>query len=208
MPRTILTHLANCWPILAVTGLTNARSSSFVRSGIGHPLVIGGGALAVLAGIAFYFVETKSSEPMLPMGLFQLPNFSPAVIFGTLMNLSFYGMIFVLSLYLHLKRGAIRRWALGLAYLPLMCTIHCFQQLASSIVKASQVGPRLPTLILGSFGTLAGFAMLSQFGPTTPYYAMLLPFIVIPSGMGLAIPAMTATVLSSVDRTQSGTLRR
>ena len=47
--------------------------------------------------------------------------------------------------------------------------------------------------------------MLSRLGPTTPYLAMLLPFIVIPSGMGFAIPAMTATILSSVDRSRSGT---
>ena len=34
---------------------------------------------------------------------------------------------------------------------------------------------------------------------------MLPPFIVIPSGMGFAVPAMTATVLSGVDRDRSGT---
>ena len=34
---------------------------------------------------------------------------------------------------------------------------------------------------------------------------MLLPFIIIPAGMGFAIPAMTATVLSSVNRSRSGT---
>jgi DHA2 family methylenomycin A resistance protein-like MFS transporter len=34
---------------------------------------------------------------------------------------------------------------------------------------------------------------------------MLLPFVVIPAGMGFSIPAMTATVLSSVDRNRAGT---
>jgi DHA2 family methylenomycin A resistance protein-like MFS transporter len=34
---------------------------------------------------------------------------------------------------------------------------------------------------------------------------MLVPFIVLPAGMGFAIPAMTAAVLSSVDRKRSGT---
>ena len=138
---------------------------------------------------------------MLPFGLFRLPNFSPAVIFGTLMNLSFYGMIFVLSLYLQQARGysALRT---GLAYLPLMCTF-IVSNVASGVV-GSRIGPR-PPMILGALGTLAGFAMLSRLGPTTSYFAMLLPFIVIPAGMGFAIPAMTATVLSSVDRRRSGT---
>jgi DHA2 family methylenomycin A resistance protein-like MFS transporter len=34
---------------------------------------------------------------------------------------------------------------------------------------------------------------------------MLLPFLVLPAGMGFAVPAMTAAVLSSVDRRRSGT---
>jgi DHA2 family methylenomycin A resistance protein-like MFS transporter len=195
-----LDPLGQLLAILAVTGLT-CSVIEFRPLGIGHPLVIGGALLAVLAGIAFYFVETKSNEPMLPMGLFQLPNFSAAVIFGTLMNLSFYGLIFVLSLYLQQARG-YSALGTGLAYLPLMCTF-IVSNVASGVV-GSRVGPRLP-MILGACGTVAGFAMLSRFGPTTSYAAMLLPFIVIPAGMGLAIPAMTATVLSSVDRRRSGT---
>jgi DHA2 family methylenomycin A resistance protein-like MFS transporter len=60
-------------------------------------------------------------------------------------------------------------------------------------------------MILGAAVTLAGYAMLSQFGAATSYVAMLVPFIVLPAGMGFAIPAMTAAVLSSVDRKRSGT---
>ncbi len=186
--------------ILALTGLT-CSVIELRPLGIGNPLVIGGAAIAVVAGIAFYFVETKSREPMLPLGLFRLPNFSPAVIFGTVVNLTFYGTIFVLSLYLQQARGysALRT---GLAYLPLMCTF-IVSNVASGMV-ASRTGPR-PPMILGGLGTLAGFALLFRLGATTSYSAMLLPFIVIPSGMGFAVPAMTATLLSSVDRKRSGT---
>jgi MFS transporter, DHA2 family, methylenomycin A resistance protein len=195
-----LDPLGQLLAILAITGLTGAVIE-FRPLGFGHPVVIGGAILAVAAGIAFYFAETKSREPMLPFGLFQLPNFTPAVIFGAILNLSFYGMIFVLSLYLQQARGysALRT---GLAYLPMMCTF-IVSNVASGIA-GSKVGPR-PPMILGALGTLAGFAMLSQFGPATPYVVMVIPFIVIPAGMGFAIPAMTATVLSSVDRKRSGT---
>jgi DHA2 family methylenomycin A resistance protein-like MFS transporter len=71
-------------------------------------------------------------------------------------------------------------------------------------VVAARTGPRLP-MILGAAVTLAGYAMLSRLGPATPYVAMLLPFIVVPAGMGFAVPAMTAGVLSSIDRRRSGT---
>jgi DHA2 family methylenomycin A resistance protein-like MFS transporter len=186
--------------IIALTGLT-CSVIEFRPLGWSHPLVMGGTALAILAGIAFYFAETKSSEPMLPLGLFHLPNFSPAVVFGTIMNLTFYGMIFVRSLYLQQARG-YSAVGTGLAYLPMMITF-IFSNLASGMV-GSRTGPRLP-MILGAAVMLAGFAMLSLLGPATPYIVMVLPFVVIPAGMGFAVPAMTATVLSSVDRSRSGT---
>lgn len=196
-------HLDPLGQSLAIVALTALTYSviEFRPLGIHHPLVIGGGILAVVAGIAFYLVETKSSEPMLPLGLFHLPNFSPSVIFGTIMNLTFYGMMFVLSLYLQQARG-YSALGTGMAYLPLMSTFIVVN-VASGVV-AARTGPRLP-MILGAAVTLVGYVMLSRLGPATPYVAMLLPFIVVPAGMGFAVPAMTAGVLSSIDRRRSGT---
>lgn len=186
--------------ILSLTGLTCAVIE-FRPLGIAHPVVIGAAIVAILAGIAFYAAELKAADPMLPFGLFRLPNFTPSVIFGTLMNLTFYGMIFVLSLYLQQARG-YSAFRTGLAYLPLMATF-IFSNVASGMVGARR-GPR-PPMIVGGLIAVAGYAMLSRLGPATPYLAMLLPFVVIPAGMGFAIPAMTATILSSVDRKRSGT---
>ncbi len=186
--------------IMALTGMTYSVIE-FRPLGIHHPLVIGGAILAVAAGIGFYMAETLSGEPMLPLGIFRLPNFSPSVIFGTLMNLTFYGMIFVLSLYLQQARG-FSALATGLAYLPMMSTFIVSNVMSG--VVAARTGPRLP-MIVGAVATVAGFAMLSRLGAATPYPGMLIPFIVIPAGMGFAIPAMTAAVLSSVDRSRSGT---
>jgi DHA2 family methylenomycin A resistance protein-like MFS transporter len=196
-------HLDPLGQLLAIISLTALTYSviEFRPLGIRHPLVIGGGILAVAAGIFFYLVETKSSEPMLPLGLFHVPNFSPSVVFGTIMNLTFYGVMFVLSLYLQQARG-YSALGTGLAYLPLMTTF-IFSNVASGTV-AARTGPRLP-MILGSAVMLAGFIMLSRLGTGTSYLAMLFPFIVIPAGMGFAVPAMTAGVLSTIDRTRSGT---
>ncbi len=196
-------HLDPLGQLLAIAALTGLTCSviEFRPLGFSHPLVIGGAVLAVAAGIAFYFAETRSSEPMLSFGLFRLPNFSPSVIFGTIMNLTFYGLIFILSLYLQQARG-YSAMATGLAYLPMMATF-IVANLGSGAV-GSRMGPR-PPMIFGAAVMLVGFVLLSRLGPATPYSAMLLPFLVIPSGMGFAVPAMTAAVLSSVDRRRSGT---
>jgi DHA2 family methylenomycin A resistance protein-like MFS transporter len=196
-------HLDPIGQLLAILSLTGLTYSviEFRPLGFHHPLVIGGAIIAVAAGAGFYFAETKSSEPMLPLGIFRLPNFSASVAFGTIMNLTFYGMIFVLSLYLQEARG-YSALGTGLAYLPLMSTF-IVSNIASGMVGA-RTGPRLP-MIVGSVMALAGYVMLSRLGGATPYWAMLVPFIVIPGGMGFAIPAMMAGILSSVDRSRSGT---
>jgi DHA2 family methylenomycin A resistance protein-like MFS transporter len=186
--------------ILSLTGLTYSVIE-FRPLGFHHPLVIGGAILAIAAGAGFYFAETKSNEPMLPLGIFRLPNFSASVAFGTIMNLTFYGMIFVLSLYLQEARG-YSALGTGLAYLPLMSTF-IVSNVASGMVGA-RTGPRLP-MIVGSAMALVGYVLLSRLGSDTHYWAMLIPFIVIPGGMGFAIPAMMAGILSSVDRSRSGT---
>jgi DHA2 family methylenomycin A resistance protein-like MFS transporter len=195
-----LDPLGQLLAILALTGLT--FSVIELRPlGFDHPLVAGAAVLAFLAGIGFYLAETKSSEPMLPLGLFRLPNFSPSVIFGTIVNFSLYGVIFVLSLYLQQARG-FSALGTGLAYLPLMSTF-IVSNVASGMVTA-RTGPRFPMMV-GAAVAMAGFAMLSGLSTATPYIAMLLPFVVLPAGMGFAVPAMTAAVLSSVDRERSGT---
>lgn len=186
--------------ILSVTGLTCAVIEARPL-GPWHPLVIGAAAVAVVAGAAFYFAESRTSEPMLPVGLFRLPNFSACAVFGTFLNFSFYGIIFVLSLYLQQARG-YSALGTGLAYLPMMTTF-IFSNVAAGVV-GSRTGPRLP-MISGAIIMFAGFAMLSRFGLSTSYLAMVPAFIVIPSGMGFAIPAMTAAILSSVERKRSGT---
>ncbi len=195
-----LDPLGQLLAILAVTGLTSAVIEARPL-GIGHPLILSSSLLAVVAGIAFYFAETKTSEPMLSFDIFHLQNFTPCMFFGTLLNLSYYGMIFVLSLYLQQARG-YSALGTGLAYLPMMCTF-IVSNLASGAAGA-RFGPR-PPMIYGTIVMLAGFLMLAGLGSQTPYSLMVIPLVLIPAGMGFAIPAMTATVLSSVDRARSGT---
>ena len=57
------------------------------------------------------------------------------------------------------------------------------------------------TASLVALATCAGLLIA---GPATPYRELFIPFIVIPLGMGVAVPAMTTGILSSVEKTRSG----
>ena len=59
-------------------------------------------------------------------------------------------------------------------------------------------------MLIGSLMAAAGYAMLLVLGDASPYAAMVPAFVVIPMGMGLAVPAMTTCVLASVKPEHAG----
>jgi DHA2 family methylenomycin A resistance protein-like MFS transporter len=160
-------------------------------------------ALALAAGLGFYFVEKKVRTPMLPLEIFGRPGFSGAVLFGVLVNFSYYGVIFVLSIYLQKVRGYSAMGA-GLAFLPLTDTF-IFSNVASGWVMARR-GLRWP-MVAGALVAAAGYLMLGTAGTSAEagFWSMLPGLVLIPAGMGLAVPAMTTSILSSVEKDRAGT---
>lgn len=168
-----------------------------------HAAVQIGLAVAAGAGALFLLVEARSKAPMLPLALFRSAGFSGAVAFGVLVNFAYYGVIFVLSFYLQSVRGYTAMQA-GLIFLPLTGTF-IFSNIASGWV-AARTGLRAPMIIGGLVGA-SGYALLCVFGISeqADFWAMLPGLALIPAGMGLAVPAMTTSILSSVGSGQAGT---
>jgi DHA2 family methylenomycin A resistance protein-like MFS transporter len=189
--------------LLAIVALT-AFTGAVIEGrplGLGHPLVAGGFILAVIAGIAFVTIEARVAAPMLPLSLFRKRTFSAAVLFGICVNLTYYGMVFVLSLYLQRVRGDTPLEA-GLAFLPLTGGFLVSNVLSGWVV--GRYGVRVP-MICGALTAALGYGLLHLADATTPLIGLLVPFLLIPAGMGLAVPAMTTAVLASVERQRAGT---
>jgi MFS transporter, DHA2 family, methylenomycin A resistance protein len=186
--------------IVALTALIGAVIEARPL-GLTHPIVTAGSLLALGAGTAFVAVEAVTASPMLPLHFFRRPGFTPAIFFGMLVNCTYYGIIFVLSLYLQKALGYSTVQA-GLAFLPLTATF-----IASNIASgwmAGRVGSRAPMILGGLIGA-AGYALLVRLGSQSTLLDMLPGFILIPAGMGLAVPAMTTAILSTIERARSGT---
>ena len=189
--------------LLAVVALT-AFTGAVIEwrpLGFAHWAVAGGFALALAAGLAFVLLEARVRDPMLPLAMLRNRTFSAAVLFGICVNLTYYGTVFVLALYLQHARGETPLQA-GLAFLPLTGGF-----LLSNIVSGHVVahhGTRRP-MVIGALIAGAGYALLMTVDAATPLAFVLLAFLLIPSGMGLAVPAMTTAVLASVDPARAGT---
>lgn len=186
--------------VLALTGIVGAIIEGGHRS-LTHPIVLAGFLLGMLAAVMFIRVERRAASPMLPLQFFSLHGFSAAVVFGILVNLTYYGSIFVISLYLQQARefSALRT---GIAFLPLTATF-----IVSNVITGwltARTGSRFP-MILGALIGMVGYAFLLRLNESTSMLSMMAAFILIPGGMGLAVPAMTTSILTIVPRERSGT---
>lgn len=155
--------------------------------------------LGVLAGLAFLRIESRSRAPMLPLGLFHQRAFTAATVVGLVVNFALYGAIFVLSLYFQRVRGYSPS-ATGLAFLPFMIAVTVANVLGGRL--ASHIGQRLP-MVVGLLLGAAGFALLLDVDAATRYAVLMAQLLLIPVGIGVAVPSMTTTVLASVPRTRS-----
>lgn len=185
--------------VLALAGLIGGTIEARPL-GVAHPGVIACLLVAVLASAAFVIVERRGASPMLPLGLLRNRGFSTAIAFGIIVNFTYYGVMFVLTLYLQRVRGYSALTA-GAAYFPLTATLFAVNVLSGWLV--GRIGSRWP-MVAGATVDAVGFALLLLLDGSSRYALMLPAFILIPAGMGLGVPAMTDTVLASVERAAAG----
>lgn len=171
------------------------------RLGFGNVMIWGGLILSLVLFGVFLWIEHKVAHPMLPFHLFKSGKFNSLLVLGAVLNGSYYGTVFILSLYLQ-KVLNYPSLTAGFAFLPLTIGFVISNVISSRVIN--RYGIQRP-IIIGLIMFAAGFAGLFIAHEHTPYLYLFLPFLIIPMGMGLAVPAMINGILSSVDKTLSGT---
>lgn len=163
--------------------------------------VIGGLVLAVAAGTCFLRVESRTGAPMFPLDLFARRVPAVTSLVGLAVNLTLFGTIFMLSLYFQQQRHFSPEMT-GLAFLPFMAAVAVSNIAAGRV--AAIYGPRLP-MAIGLLIGAVGFAPMALIQADTSYPSLLWRLLFLPVGIGLAVPAMTTALLSSVPTDMSGT---
>jgi len=160
--------------------------------------------LLCLAGIllvAFVFVESRSSHPLLPPRVVRDRNRGGAFLASLLTGAGLFAMFVFLSYYFQsvLHYSALKA---GIAFLPFAGGVVVAA--AASTVLVPKIGPRMPMtigLLLGALGLL----WLTQIGVHTSYWTHVLPPELLMSlGLGLAFPALSSTALIRVREEDSG----
>lgn len=168
--------------------------------GWSNPAVIAGFAAAAVLAVLFVFAEMRASQPMLPLALFEHRMFALTSLVGLLVNVAFYGLIFVFSLYFQRVNG-MSPFVTGLAFVPMMGAVLPVNLVAARV--AERIGAPL-TIAAGATLAAAGCLALLGIQPGTSYRAVGVQLIVLGAGLGLLVPPLTSTLLGSVEKSRSG----
>jgi DHA2 family methylenomycin A resistance protein-like MFS transporter len=162
--------------------------------------VLAGFFVALIAAIAFVLIEARSTQPMLPLSLFRNQQFSTTALIGLLVNIAFYGLIFVLSLYFQQSEGMSALYT-GLAFVPVMVVVFFPNLIAPRV--AARIGART-TIATGAAITAASCLALLRIDHGTGYGAVVVQLMALGTGLGLLVPPLTSTLMGSVDKSRSG----
>jgi len=197
-PRVPFDFSGQALAVAAVSLLIGGLIEGGHRGWTGAPL------LALVAGIllavGFVLFERRAAHPAMPLTAFRQRPAWTAVVVGSALNFTYYGLIFVLGLFM--LRAL--HWApakAGLAFLPLTATFIVSNLLSGGLV--ARFGARAVTTG-GVLLAACGYALTARLDAGSGLVEMLPGFAMIPGGMGLAIPALTSGLLASVDKHEAG----
>lgn len=168
--------------VLVTSGLgTLVYGFSLAETGWGNPLTITFIALGVVLLAVFVWIETKVSNPLLPLhvvthrvrgGAFLIQAVAGSVMIGATLYLTFH-------LQIVLGMGAMEA---GVASLPLPLGTMVLAGLATHML--GKIGPR-PMLIGGPLVVAAALIYLSFITPAGNYFVQVAPALLV-MGMGMA----------------------
>jgi DHA2 family methylenomycin A resistance protein-like MFS transporter len=185
--------------VLALTALVAATIEGGSK-GFTAPLVLAGFGLALIAGASFLILQHRGERPMLPPALFRSRPFSVSATIGLLINIAFYGLIFLFSL-LFQREQHLTPLQTGLALAPIMVAITGANLAAGRV--SERLGPRR-TVAAGTLLMAVACAGLLGVGRGTGYVGIVIQISLLGLGTGSIVPVITSELLGGVDRSRSG----
>jgi EmrB/QacA subfamily drug resistance transporter len=156
----------------------------------------------IVLSVLFVWIETRATEPIIPLRLFSLSVFRTANLYAFIIGFAMFGAIIFLPVYLQVVDGMSPTRS-GLAMLPLVVGI--FTLSISSGVVMSNTGRYKIFPIIGSALVAVALYLFSRLGVDSPYWHAALAMFVFGAGLGCSMQIIVTAVQNSVERKDMGT---
>ncbi|MFZ0767982.1 MAG: MFS transporter, partial [Acidimicrobiales bacterium] len=174
---------------------SNASSHSWMSP---STLFFLGASVVLLA--AFGVIETRSKAALMPLSIFKNRNRSGAYAMMLCIGIALFSMFYFLTQFLQNVQGwsAVRT---GVGFLPMTIGIIVAATLSSRFV--GRIGIRIP-LLVGPAMAVIGMLGISRITPTSSYWMLLGPLLIIALGMGLTFVPITLSAVAGVEPSEAG----
>ncbi len=162
-------------------------------------LLMVGGALVFTA--LFIVVELRSSEPLIPLGLFRDRTFTLAVLASIATGIAMFGSAVFLSQYMQLARGATPTEA-GLMTIPMIGGLLISSVGVGALI--TRYGKWKGWVVLGSAMLIAGAVTLSTLEYDTPFVLVALYQVLLGAGVGMTMQNLVLVVQNSTEPSKIG----
>jgi EmrB/QacA subfamily drug resistance transporter len=165
------------------------------------PMILGSFAVGLCMIVVFGLVETRASEPIIPLSLFSNRIVSVSVLALSLMAMGMFGTIVFIPLFIQGVIGTTATQS-GTVLMPMMIVM-----IVSSIVGGQIISRTGRYKLIGLFGMALmaiGLFLLSGMGPETDYLTVARNMIIVGLGMGPTMPVFTLAAQNAVKMNQLG----
>jgi EmrB/QacA subfamily drug resistance transporter len=166
------------------------------------PVIIGLGAVTVVASVLFVLAERRAVEPVLPLRLFRDRDFTLPTLMGVCVGIAMFSTIAYLPTFLQMVNGASATES-GLMMIPMTAGMVGATTATGQLVTRTGRYKIFP--IIGTILIAAGLVMLSQISDTTPYAFTAAGMLVLGLGLGSIMQNLVLIVQNSVRRRDLGT---
>ncbi|MEU7305759.1 MFS transporter [Streptomyces sp. NPDC007206] len=168
--------------------------------GFGSTRVVVAFAVAVVAAVVYLVAQARGRHPMTPLPLLRSRMMSLSAAIGFALNVGFYGMIFLLGLYLQQVHG-LSALATGVGFLPMTVLTSFMGPVAARL--ATRFGARIP-VIIGQGLMAAGLLAMVTLPTGAPVWLPVVLMVPVGAGGAMAVTALVALLLENVPAERAG----
>jgi DHA2 family methylenomycin A resistance protein-like MFS transporter len=176
-------------------GLIEAGEEGFT------PWVTGVLVAALVAALGFLAQQSRVARPMVPLSLLRRPTAALPIAIGFTFMAGFFGMVFLISLFLQEQRG-LTPFETGLAFVPVTAFSIFMPMIAARV--AERWGAWVP-IALGQLLMAVGLFGLSAQANSASVWELVAWMAPVGIGGGTAMPSATSLLLNNVPADRSGT---